>query len=102
MRLPSNRHATSQDAAESVRPIVSTLVRRVFDFVQSCGLDGATDAEMQSALDLPGNTQRPRRRWLEQNGYVRDSGETRPTPSGRGAAVWMATGKTLPAEPRQN
>jgi hypothetical protein len=95
MRTPHNDSATSRDAAEAIRPVASSMVRRVFEFLVSRGSVGATDSEMQEALTLPGNTQRPRRRWLVENGFVRDSGETRPTPSGCKAVIWIVTGKRL-------
>ncbi len=50
--------------------------------------NGATDFEIQKASGLNPSTQRPRRIELVECGLVRDSGKTRPTPSGRKAVVW--------------
>lgn len=52
---------------------------------------GMTDEELQALLDMPGNSERPRRRELERKGLVRDSGRRRQVRSGRQAIVWVAT-----------
>jgi hypothetical protein len=49
---------------------------------------GGTDEELQDALGMNPNTQRPRRIELVERGLVRDSGRTRKTKSGRRATVW--------------
>jgi hypothetical protein len=51
---------------------------------------GATDEQMQEALDMNPSTQRPRRIELVSMGLVEDSGETRTTRSGSTATVWKA------------
>ena len=48
-----------------------------------------TDEEIQEQLNLPGNTQRPRRGELATQGRIRKLG-SRPTKSRRMAAVWVA------------
>ena len=95
IRVPHNRSATSHEAGERIRSTVPAMWKRVLEFLTACAAEGATDSEIQEALNLPGNTERPRRRWLVEHGYARDSGETRPTPSGRPAVVWVVTGKRL-------
>jgi len=87
---------TSRQAAEAVRPIASELERRVYQYLASCGILGATDEQIQEALGMDGNSERPRRKSLEQKGYVRDSGLKRPTRSGRLATVWVVTEKPFP------
>lgn len=82
---------TSKAAAKAIKPKVYTLRAEVLDFIVSCGAIGATDEQIQLALDLNGSTQRPRRRDLVLKGIVRDSGTKRPTRSGRYATVWVAT-----------
>lgn len=52
---------------------------------------GATDDEIQVALRLSGDTQRPRRIDLIRGGFLRDSGRTRKTRKGRDATVWVVT-----------
>ena len=81
---------TSEAAAEAIRPTVKGLRAAVFACIIGRGPVGATDAEIQAALELPSDTERPRRRELVRLGMVRDSGQRRPTPSGRLAVVWSA------------
>lgn len=78
-----------------MQPVGSKLARRIFDYLASWDADGATDAEIEQALELSGNSERPRRIWLVKHGFVENSGETRPTPSGCNATVWIVTGKPL-------
>ena len=87
---PSLPWQTRRDAAERIKTDAKRLRARVLNYLIGCGAEGATDEEIQVALDLAGNTQRPRRRELVQAGLVRDSGRLRPTPSGRMATVWAA------------
>jgi hypothetical protein len=87
--LPFQRHSpTSQAAAESMgNP--ATLRRKVYELLAGAHMGwGRTDEEIQDALGMPANTERPRRRELERAGLVRDSGRKRPTRSGRSAVVW--------------
>jgi hypothetical protein len=65
----------------------------VLDYITSRGTEGATDEEIQGALKLSPNTERPRRIELVEQGAVEKSGITRLTSSRRKAAVWVATGK---------
>jgi predicted ArsR family transcriptional regulator len=59
--------------------------RRILDLLR--GTPGLTDEEIQAALGLPGNTERPRRRELESAGLLRrERGGL--TASGRPAARW--------------
>lgn len=48
----------------------------------------ATDEEIQRALKMDGNTERPRRRELELSGKIVDSGKRRKTSTGSPAVVW--------------
>jgi hypothetical protein len=94
--IPAQRHsATSVEAAEAIEPKVGTLRRAVLQFIRQRGSDGATDEEIQLALNWNPSTQRPRRVELCNLGLVRDSGRTRLTKAGRKAVVWIATGGGL-------
>lgn len=87
---PAQRHsATSMEAARLISGKAATLREKVRQFLELRGKAGATDEEIQSALVMAANTERPRRRELEQAGIVRDSGMTRTTTSGRAATVWV-------------
>lgn len=84
--------ATSQAAARAIRDAVPSIETRIVRYVATQGMRGATDAEIQSALGLDGNTERPARIRLTKDRMIQDSGQTRPTPSGRLAVVWVHTG----------
>jgi hypothetical protein len=89
--LPAQRHShTSVAAAEMAAGGAETERRRVLEYIRAQGVAGATDDEVQQALGMPGNTQRPRRRELQKAGLVRITPRTRMTASGRMASVWVA------------
>ena len=87
---PHSGAETSRAAAEAIKPGVLTLRARVLRHIRECGDHGCTDAEGQAALEMSGNTYRPRRLELEQLGRIRQGKTTRKTPSGRSAVVWVA------------
>lgn len=94
--IPHNKSETSQAAAESIRPVANALGNQIYEFIKSRGPHGATDQEVQTELDISGDTQRPRRDRLHKAGLIRRSGEKRETPSGRWADVWVAVQDTAP------
>lgn len=67
----------------------ATLRAKVFLHLLLAGEEGATIDEMERALELPGNTVRPRRVELEERGWVVDSTRRRPTQTGKLAIVWV-------------
>lgn len=92
-RLPSTGRTettrqTSRQAAQSQKGKAAEDRRRILNFIKSQGDHGATDLEIQQALHLEGSTERPRRVELFAAELIRTDG-TRPTPSGRNAAVWV-------------
>jgi hypothetical protein len=68
-------------------PRTGTLRRMVLDYLTARGAHGATDGELQWALKLAGNTERPRRLELVEVGLVNDSGRRRD-----GQIVWTTDG----------
>lgn len=87
---PHQTHsATSRAAGDRVLPNAGTQRRMLLDFIVARGNDGATDEEAQRRLSMSANTQRPRRRELEQSGLVENSGRTRLTTARRKAVVWV-------------
>lgn len=88
--LPHNRTATSKLAANLMRPFADEQAKRVCDFIAGQSQHGATDPEIQAALKMFGDSERPRRRRLVLQGRVKDSGNMRLSPSGRPATVWVA------------
>jgi hypothetical protein len=88
---PSQRHSeTSQEAAEAIEPTVAGLRGRVLTFLLARGEHGATDEEIQVALEMNPSTERPRRVELWYAGLIVNSSETRLTSSGRRASIWVA------------
>ncbi len=81
---------TSRQAVVAVRSKANVLRERVYAFIQRQGEYGATDAEIEAATGMAGNTVRPRRGELEVQGRIRNTGRTRATKSGRAAVVWAA------------
>jgi hypothetical protein len=82
--------STRVEAAKAIEPVAGRLRKVVLTWLVERGAQGGTDEEMQAALDMAANTQRPRRIELTAAGRVKDSGQTRPTRSGRKAVVWQA------------
>jgi hypothetical protein len=76
---------TSRAAARGVTPRTGTQRRRVLDYISGRGDEGATDAELQDALHLNGNSERPRRIELVEAGLIVDSGRRR-----HGHIVWTS------------
>ncbi len=89
-KLPHNRTATSKLAAQSMRPLAGAQQQRVLECLQQAGAAGLTDEEIQTALNLSGNSERPRRSRLVELGQVEDSHNMRMNRSGRPATVWIA------------
>lgn len=81
---------TSLAAAVEIAPAVPTLLAKVRAAIEAAP-NGLTDSEGMEVTGLEGNTYRPRRITLVEEGIVVDSGETRRTASGRKATVWRAT-----------
>ena len=77
---------TSQDAAISVLPVHRTLQEIVLDAISQAPM-GLNDEEIATVTGLAPNTARPRRVELATKGLIESAG-TRPTKSGRQAAVW--------------
>ena len=76
---------TSVTAGRRIRQPAKTFRGQVLDALR----DGPkTDEEIGKATGLRGSTVRPRRGELVHEGLVEDSGQVRPTESGRDAIVW--------------
>lgn len=89
-RAPYQKHsATSKAAAMSMLKPLGRLQQMVYDEILERG--GCTDLDLEVTLGLIGSTARPRRVELLRRGLIEDSGERRPTDSGRLAVVWRAT-----------
>ena len=79
---------TSLLAAEKALPKSGTKRRMVYDFIERCGMRGATDDEIATTLGIDGNTVRPTRGGLVEDGYIIDTGTTRKNKHGNECIVW--------------
>jgi hypothetical protein len=91
MRLRHNGTPTSRAAAEQIEPISGKARAGILDYLRSRGAEGATADEIEQDTGISGNTVRPRLCELDDLGRISKTDETRPTSSGRRAAVWVAT-----------
>ncbi len=66
-KLIHNHTPPSIAAAVAIRPHVPTQRARILAYIDSCGSDGATREEVENALELDGNSVRPRIRALIQD-----------------------------------
>jgi hypothetical protein len=90
LRPAAQQHSpTSVKAADQVQRAVTGMLRAVLTHFGAAS-DGLTDDELIAGMGRP-NTVRPRRVDLVRLGYIRDSGRTRATASGRDAVVWTIT-----------
>ncbi len=87
--------STRAAALASIAPLADNKRKQVFELVVASGERGKTDEEIGDALQMSGNTVRPRRRELVLSGRLMDSGRTRPTKSGRQSIVWIAASQPL-------
>lgn len=62
----------------------------VLEYLKSRGSEGAIDQEIQDALRMSGDSERPARGSLVKLGKVIDSGRWRCTRKNRPAIVWVA------------
>lgn len=83
--------STSQAAAEQIKPLSCRLRMQVLKTIALVMAHGVTDEEGQLIGYVQANTWRPRRRECQMLGWIRDSGQTRPTKAGRQAVVWVVT-----------
>ena len=87
---PSQPVETSQQAAQQILPVAGTIRAMIYKMIKDAGFRGVTDAEIQEACGLDGNTARPRRYELVNEGAVIDSGRKRTASNGRSSIVWIA------------
>lgn len=80
-----NFRDTSKDAAKSMEPHVSRLAADILGRLRA---KSSTAHEIEASSGMRMQTISARIRELTLKGYLEDSGERRPTPSGRNAIVW--------------
>lgn len=82
--------ATSKAAANRAQSRTHIDRSMLLTYLRKCGLEGATDEEMQLATGICGDRQRPRRGDLDKCGLICKTDRTRKTLSGNLACVWVA------------
>jgi hypothetical protein len=88
---PSQRHSrTSRAAAAQIKHRVGPLHQKLLNYLREHPR-GASDEQLMDALNLGGNTERPRRRELQLMGYICDSGRRTITRSNRQAVMWVVS-----------
>jgi hypothetical protein len=65
--------------------------RKALEALKRAGRDGLTDEELAVEANLPFNSSGPRRLNLCKTGLAQDSGQRRPTRTGKMAIVWSLT-----------
>lgn len=86
----SDAPGTSHLAAHRIKGFAGTQRARVLVFIRSRGEHGATDPEIAAGIGIPIQSVNPRRGELAALGEIVLNGQTRPSPSGRPARVWIA------------
>lgn len=81
---------TSRAAAERAYPKSGSIRLKIYEYIIRKELEGATDQEIESSLHIDGNTVRPSRKTLEDDGFIIDSGTTRANKNGNQCIVWRA------------
>jgi len=77
---------TAETSSRAFR-VTGAQRRQVYEYLVSSG--GATDEEIGSELGMAGNTVRPRRGELVEQGLVKASSQRRETAAGNDAIVWV-------------
>lgn len=81
---------TSRRAAQFIRSEAPTMRVAVLALIQTMGEHGATDEEIEMALDYKHQTASARRNELMNMGLIKKNGK-RPTTSGCSADVWVVS-----------
>lgn len=89
LALSGSHPDTSFAMRERVFPKTGSQRRRAFDFISARGAVGATDDELEVALDLLHQSASATRNSLMKDGWIIDSGQRRLTRSGHEAIVWV-------------
>lgn len=79
---------TAHEAANANQEIRGEQRRRVYEYLKSCGPNGATDYEISVACGILRTSAGKRRKEIQDLGYVIDPGTRRQTDSNSSAIVW--------------
>lgn len=87
---PSVNTKTSREAAETIKPRLYTIRKKVFNHILERKEKGATCEEIERTLHLRHQTVSPAVRGLELLGAVFRAGDTRKNDSGRQAMIYRS------------
>jgi len=87
--IPTNGTDTSNAAAKSMEPHLERCERMVMDCVRGWGDDGLTTDMIEMMTGLPHQNCSARVYSLVKRGLLRDTGQRRPTRTGRMARVYV-------------
>jgi hypothetical protein len=96
----SHRDTSANAAKATPFPAAGSLRRRIIQTLVASEIsfrDGRTCHELEAMLGKTHQNTSPQVNFLENAGWIRNSGRTRNTPSGRPAIVWVATDKAKAA-----
>lgn len=82
--IANNAKETSRDAAQKVLPKSGTQRAKVYDAIKAAGESGLTDAEVLLHVRINGNSIRPRRLELVEQGLIEAAGQR------NGFTIWRA------------
>lgn len=83
------KHQNSSKAANNFVLKSGSWRKKIYDFVNNKGINGATDQEIQAYFDKSGDTIRPTRKTLQNDGHIVDSGRTRKNAAGNDCVIWV-------------
>jgi len=81
---------TSLEAFIKVQPHIGSINGEVYSYIVNCGINGATDQEIEAVIHIEGNSVRPSRGALVKKGWISNSGKTRKNSKGNNCIVWVA------------
>lgn len=87
--LPVSPTVTQEQAAARIKWRVTGMRQTIYRMIKEAGERGATDDEIQRALDIEGSTERPRRRELEIAGHIVNAEKVRANSRGNNETVWV-------------
>lgn len=90
---------TSEEAADVIRPVVSTIRERVLSYATAHS-DGFIDEDLVNRWsDAPESSYRKRRTELVEENWIIDSGRTKQNSHGRDCVIWMHRQFVMSAPP---
>lgn len=87
--IHKNAQETSRIAASNVLPKTGTKRRQTYELIKDSGMFGLCDHEIEEKTGWLHQSASSIRNGLMRDGWIKDSGQRRTTPSGNPAIVWI-------------